>query len=178
MEDLFEEELRKRRKMINELNGFGHEKKYDEIYNELLSQRGEGFFETKKDILVLAALIGFNLYSNKPEIIEKKVLEKKDFKNLMPVDFSEYYHLIYSVMLSLNNRIEDILDDKRIVDIFNNCASLGIEKLKEILTMDKEGYIRNFEDFLENPENFLEDMYNPDREIRERNEILDILGAN
>lgn len=175
MDELFQEEIRKRREVNNELSGFGHEKEFDNIYNELLNQRGEGFFETKKDIYVLAALIGFNLYSNQPQAIEKHSLVKKEFRALVPVDFSEYYHLIYSVVLSLNNNIEDILDNKRIVDIFNNCASLGIEKLKEILSKDGDGYIRNFEDFLENPEEFLEDMYDDKREEREINEVMDII---
>ncbi|MCQ8211204.1 hypothetical protein NON08_01300 [Cetobacterium somerae] len=175
MNELFQEEIRKRREVSNELNGFGYEKEFDNIYNELLNQRGDGFFDTKKDIYVLAALIGFNLYSNQPLKIEKHSLVKKEFRPLSPVDFSEYYHLIYSVALSLNNSIEDILDNKRIVDIFNNCASLGIEKLKEILTKDGEGYIRNFEDFLESPENFLENMFDEEREEREINEVMKII---
>ncbi|MGL5904136.1 MAG: hypothetical protein ACRCZO_15755 [Cetobacterium sp.] len=175
MEDLFQEELRKRRREDKELIGFGHEKNYDGIYNELLSQRGDGFFVLKKDIHVLAALIGFNLYSNQPKKIGNHKLDKVGFKSLSPVDYSEYYHLIYSVALSLNNNIEDILDNKKIVDIFNNCASLGIEKLRDILTKDKEGYIRNFEDFLENPEEFLEDMFDGEREEREVREVEDII---
>lgn len=177
MEELLQGELRKRREVVNELSGFGHEKKYDEIYNELTKQVGFGFFETKKDLLVLAGMIGFNLYSNMPQTIEKCVLEKKDFRALAPVDFSEYYHLIYAVALSLNNSIEDILDNKRVVDIFNKCASLGINKLYEILKKDGEGYIRNFEDFLESPEEFLENMYDGKREEREVNEALKIIGA-
>ncbi|MGL5051480.1 MAG: hypothetical protein ACRC5W_04155 [Cetobacterium sp.] len=175
MSDLFQEELRKRREVSNELSGFGHEEKYDGDYNELLEERGDGFFETKKDIHVLAALIGFNLYCNYPKKIKEHKLQKKDFKVLSPVNFSEYYHLIYSVVLSLNNNIEDILDNKKIVDIFNNCASLGIEKLKEILTKDKEGYIRNFEDFLEHPEDFLENIFDGEREKREVKEAEDII---
>ncbi|MGL5936098.1 MAG: hypothetical protein ACRCZI_10825 [Cetobacterium sp.] len=175
MEDLFQEELRKRREVSNELSGFGHEKKYDEIYNELLSERGDGFFDTKKDINVLAALIGFNLYSNKPKEIRNHKLEKDGFRNLVPVDFTEYYHLIYSVVLSLNNNIEDILENKTIVSIFNNCASLGIKKLRDILTKDKDGYIRNFEDFLENPEEFLENMFDGQREEKEVKEAEDII---
>lgn len=175
MEDLFQEELRKRREVGNKLEGFGHEKDYDGIYNELLSQRGEGFFILKKDIHVLAALIGFNLYSNQPKKIENHRLDKVGFRPLSPVDYSEYYHLIYSVALSLNNNIEDILDNKKIVDIFNNCASLGIEKLRDILTKDKDGYIRNFEDFLESPEDFLEGMFDGEREEREVREVQDII---
>ncbi|MGL6169195.1 MAG: hypothetical protein ACRC0Y_13005 [Fusobacteriaceae bacterium] len=174
MNDLFQEELRKRREVSNELGGFGYEKKFDDIYNELLISIA-GFFETKKDIHVLAALIGFNLYCNYPKKIQEYKLEKNGFKALSPVNFSEYYHLIYSVVLSLNNNIEDILDNKKIVDIFNNCASLGIEKLKEILTKDKEGYIRNFEDFLEHPENFLENMFDGKKEEREVEEAERII---
>ncbi|MGL6101514.1 MAG: hypothetical protein ACRC0G_18090 [Fusobacteriaceae bacterium] len=176
MEELFQEELRKKREIGNELNGFGYEKKFEYIYNELLSQTGNGFFEFKKDIQVLAALIGFNLYSNQPKKVENYKLEKIGFKPLSPVDFSEYYHLIYSVALSLNNDIENILDNKNIVEIFNKCAGLGIEKLKEILIKDKEGYIRNFEDFLENPEIFLENMYDGKREEREINEVMGIIS--
>ncbi|MGL5982581.1 MAG: hypothetical protein ACRCZR_04565 [Cetobacterium sp.] len=175
MSDLFQEELRKRRVVTNELSGFGHEKKHDDIYNELLEERGDGFFETKKDIQVLSALIGFNLYSSQPKKIINYKLEKGGFRGLSPVDFSEYYHLIYSVALSLNDNIEDILDNKKIVDIFNNCASLGIEKLKEILNKDKEGYIRNFEDFLEHPEDFLENIFDGEREKREVKEAEDII---
>ncbi|MGL5624564.1 hypothetical protein, partial [Cetobacterium sp.] len=98
---------------------------------------------------------------------------KKDFRPLSPVDYSEYYHLIYSVALCLNNNIEDILDNKKIVDIFNKCASLGIEKLKEILTKDKDGYMRNLEDFLENPAEFLgENMFDPEKKEKEINDIM------
>ncbi|MBM6876137.1 hypothetical protein, partial [Fusobacterium mortiferum] len=80
---------------------------------------------------------------------------------------------IYSVALSLNNDIKDVLNNSRIVEIFNKCAGLGIIKLKEILTKDSDGYIRNFEDFLEQPEEFLEVMYDRDKEI---NEIMGIIS--
>lgn len=170
------EDLRVRREVTNELSGFGHEKKYDDIYRELTKQTGFGFFETKKDLFILAGMIGFNLYSEIPQTIEKHILEKKEFRPLSPVDFSEYYHLIYAVALSLNNSIEDILDNKRVVDIFNKCASLGISKLYEILKKDGEGYIRNFEDFLENPNNFLESIYDGKREEREINEVMGIIS--
>lgn len=173
MEEIFEEKIRRRREVTNELNGFGYEKKYEEIYNEFFKETGDGFFETKKDILVLAAIIGFHLYSKELNKIENYKLDKNGFKTLSPVDFTEYYHLIYSVALSLNNDIKDVLYNNKIVDIFNKCASLGIIKLKEILTKDNDGYIRNFEDFLEQPEESLETMY--DRE-KERNEIMGIIS--
>ncbi|MDX8335218.1 hypothetical protein [Candidatus Cetobacterium colombiensis] len=175
MGEVFQEEIRQRRKKLSEISGFGYEKKYDEIYNELTKQMGYGFFETKKDVLVLAGMIGFNLFSSKSKKIENHKLERTEFRQLSPVDFSEYYHLIYSVALSLNNNIEDILDNKRVVDIFNNCASLGIDKLFEILKKDGDGYVRNFEDFLESPEEFLEDMFDEKREEREINEAIGIL---
>lgn len=173
MEKIFEEEFRRRREVTNELNGFGYEKKYEDIYNEFFKETGDGFFETKKDILVLAAIIGFHLYSKQSNKIENYKLEKNNFKLLSPVDFTEYYHLIYSVALSLNNDIKDVLNNSRIVEIFNKCAGLGIIKLKEILTKDSDGYIRNFEDFLEQPEEFLEVMYDRDKEI---NEIMGIIS--
>lgn len=173
MEEIFEVEIRKRREVTNQLNGFGYEKKYEEIYNEFFKDTGDGFFEMKKDIMVLAAIIGFNLYAKNPNRIEKYKIDKNDFKPLSPVDFTEYYHLIYAVAISLNNNIEDGLNNSKVVEIFNKCAGLGIMKLKEILTKDNESYIRNFEDFLENPEDFLEEMYDRDREI---NEIMDIIS--
>lgn len=173
MEEIFEEEIRRRREVTNELNGFGYEKKYEEIYNEFFKETGDGFFETKKDILVLAAIIGFHLYSKQPNKIENYKLDKNGFKTLSPVDFTEYYHLIYSVALSLNNDIKDVLNNNRVVDIFNKCAGLGIIRLKEILIKDNDGYIRNFEDFLEQPEDFLETMYDREKEI---NEIIEIIS--
>lgn len=173
MEEIFEEKIRKRREVTNELNGFGYEKKYEEIYNEFFKETGDGFFETKKDILVLAAIIGFHLYSKQLNKIENYKLDKNGFKTLSPVDFTEYYHLIYSVALSLNNDIKDVLNNNRVVDIFNKCAGLGIIRLKEILTKDNDGYIRNFEDFLQQPEEFLEIMYDREKEI---NEIIGIIS--
>ena len=39
MEKIFEEEFRRRREVTNELNGFGYEKKYEDIYNEFFKEK-------------------------------------------------------------------------------------------------------------------------------------------
>lgn len=166
------EDINEMRKLSTKLDGFGYEAKYNNIYDELFSRTGDGFFETKKDILILAAVIGFNLYCDSPSTIERHKPTKADFKKLTPVDFSPYYHIIFGIIISLDDDIKNIFDDNRTVDIINKCASLGIEKLNEILTQDKESYIRNFEDFLENPQVFLMNMFDRERKDEEIKEIL------
>lgn len=172
MAEKFEGVTRVRRKINSKLDGFGYEKKYEDIYNNLIAQTGDGFFDQKKDILILAAVIGFNLYSKNPSNIEQHKLDKKDFKILSPVDFSEYYHIIYGIIISLNDDIKDIFDNNKIVDTINKCGSLGIVKLNDILTQDRESYIRNFEDFLERPEEFLINMFDREKQDREIENVL------
>ncbi|MGL4904589.1 MAG: hypothetical protein ACRC34_03725 [Cetobacterium sp.] len=163
-EEILNLKIRKNKNYINLMSGFGYEEKHKEIYDDLLRKTGKGFFEFKKDIHVLAAIIGFNLYSKKLEIIKNYELKAL---NVLDADYTEYYHLIYSVALSFDDNIAKTLSSKNIVKIFNQCAALGIDKLKDILNKDNEGYTQNFEDFLENPEDFLENMFDKEKEINE-----------
>lgn len=170
IESILAEENRKRNKVSNLLDGFGYEKNYEEHYNNLVKATGFSFFETKKDVQVVAALIGFNLNCNNLDKIKNYTLKSK-LSKLSPVDYSEYYHLIYSVSLCIDS---ENIDNDTIVQNFNKCASLGIEKLIEILDRDGEGHIRNFEDFLMSPQDFLEDMFS-DKNIfqKPKNDSLD-----
>ncbi|MGL5569431.1 MAG: hypothetical protein ACRDB9_09340 [Cetobacterium sp.] len=160
-EDILTLNIRGTGKYINIMSGFGYSDEDKEIYDEIYSQ---GFFEFKKDIHILAAVIGFNLYSSNLEEIKNYKLKPI---NILQVDYSEYYHLIYSIAISLEDKIEETISLQDIVEKINKCAALGIKKLEEILTEDNENYIRNFEDFLEYPERSLKKMFDREKEINE-----------
>lgn len=170
-------ELKKYRKQkskddnyIYELDRFGHEEKYDDDYKVLCKETGRGFFETKKDIQVLAAMIGFNLYHKYPDKIKDYKLEKMRY--LTPVNYTEYYHLAYSISICLEGDAKIILDTSKVVDIFNKCSALGMPKLKEIVFAEGGTILENYQDFIEDPHAFLEDSFNPDREVTEIQENM------
>lgn len=168
LEKLFEKhrnQKTKEEKYIYELDKFGYEEKYEDIYNMLWKETGKGFFETKKDIQVISAVIGFNLYSETPEKIKNYKLEK--IKYLSPVNYSEYYYLAYSIAISLEDDIKEIFNLSDVVNIFNKCSALGMPKLKEILFSEGDTILGNFEEFIDNPEKFLEQIYDKDKKISE-----------
>lgn len=150
---------------IYELDKFGHEEKYDDDYKQLCKETGVGFFETKKDIQVLAAMIGFNLYHKYPDKIKNCKLDKMRY--LTPVNYTEYYHLAYSVSICLEEDTKIILETSKVVDIFNKCSALGMPKLKEILFADGGTILENYQDFVQDPSAFLEDIFDPESEVRE-----------
>lgn len=155
----------KEEKYVYELDKLGYEEKYEEDFKKLCKETGKGFFETKKDIQVLAAVIGFNLYSDTPDKIKNYKLEK--IKYLTPVNYTEYYHLIYSIAISLEEDTKIILNLSDVVDIFNKCSALGMPKLKEILFSEGDTILGNFQEFIENPEKFLEKIYDKEKQISE-----------
>ncbi|MGL5204410.1 MAG: hypothetical protein ACRDA0_12605 [Cetobacterium sp.] len=150
---------------IYELDKFGHEEKYDDDYKQLCKETGVGFFETKKDIQVLAAMIGFNLYHKYPDKIINYKLDKMRY--LTPVNYTEYYHLAYSVSICLEEDTKIILETSKVVDIFNKCSALGMPKLKEILFADGGTILENYQDFIQDPLAFLEEVFDPESEVRE-----------
>lgn len=152
-------------KYVYELDKFGYEDKYEKDYEQLCKETGKGFFETKKDIQVLAAVIGFNLYSDNPNKIKNYKLEK--IKYLTPVNYTEYYHLIYSIAISLEEDTKVILESSNVVEIFNKCSALGMPKLKEILFSEGDTILGNFQEFIENPEKFLEKIYDKEKQIND-----------
>ena len=149
-------------------NAIGYENKFKEDYDYLTKNTGDGFFVNKKDILVIAALIGFNNYSF--DKIEKYKLEKKDFKNLN-VKFDEYHSIIFSIAICHKKSSEVVVNKNEVSDIFNKCAGIGMEKFKEIILNDDGSIMMNFEDFIGNPEEYI-NLFDDEKE---KNVVLNII---
>lgn len=146
----------------------GYENKYKIYYDDLIKQTGDGFFINKRDVLIFAALIGFNNY--KVEEIENYSVEKNQFKNLS-VSFSEYHSVIYSIALCYKQSSEIVINKSKVAEIFNKCAGKGFEKLKEIFLEDGDTILRNFEDFILDPEESIQ-LYDSEKIS---NKVLDII---
>lgn len=143
-------------------NNIGYYEKYEADINRLLNEK---FFKNKKDILVLSAVIAFHEVTK--ETIENYKLEK--LKVLSNVKFDEYAAIIYAIAITHSEDSGIVIEEKKVIEIFNKYANIGFEKFREILLNSDGIALHNFEALLANPSSFITDVKKEEDYMSEEN---------
>lgn len=139
-----------------------YSREYEEFYGELTREGGDGgFFKHKKDIFIVAMLIGFkNKY--KVELNRKIAVQ-------FTADWSEenYDTIIYSVALAATGSTDILKDEEEMIKIAEDYAAGGIELLHRKMKKVGKTNLEWFEDIL------IEDYTEYERRDREVNELIE-----
>jgi len=131
-------------------NNIGYYQQYEGDLDRLMDNK---FFQDKKDVLVLSAVLSFKEITR--DTVDNTKL--KVTKKLNNVKFDEYAAIIYGIAIAHSKDAAVVTDEKKVVEIFNKYANLGFEKLYKIITDTNGSAISNLEALIANPDNFIID---------------------